>query len=189
MVESNPPSTRVPARFSFTSISFLVGLLLFLLPFVEIRCNGETFATNTGIGLALGIDYKTTSQVKSLENPFNDKSEKKIVEREKGKLYVFALLAFLLGLAGLIISLTSNQLNKLLVFLGSQAALCLIILFIQIQMDVKQKPTGSDDNALGNTIKVAAVFTAWYYLSVISFIVAAALSYRPALRASSGSTG
>src|SRR6476469_255071 len=99
MVESNPPSTRVPARFSFTSISFLVGLLLFLLPFVEIRCNGETFATNTGIGLALGIDYKTTSQVKSLENPFNDKSEKKVVEKEKGKLYVFALLAFLLGLA------------------------------------------------------------------------------------------
>ena len=188
MLESKPTSTRVPARFSITSVSFLVGLLLFLLPFVEIRCNGETFATNTGIGLALGIDFKTVSEAKSLESPFDGKAEKKVVEKEKGKLYVFALIAFLLGLAGLIISLTNTQMNKLLVFLGSLAALCLIILFIQIQMDVKQKPTGNDDNALGNTIKVAAVFTAWYYLSVISFIVAAALSYKPAKAVSSGRT-
>ncbi|MGZ3952194.1 MAG: hypothetical protein ACXVBZ_12415 [Flavisolibacter sp.] len=179
-------SSLVPGRFSFTSISFLVGLLLFLLPFVEIRCNGETFATNTGIGLALGVDYKTTSQEKSIDNPFNGKSERKIVEKEKGKLYVFALIAFILGLTGLILSLTNTSSNKILVFAGSLAALCLVILFIQIQMDVKQKPTGRDDNVLGNTVRVAAVFTAWYYLSVISFIVAAALSYRQAPGLTSG---
>lgn len=185
---SKPTSSLVPGRFSFTSISFLVGLLLFLLPFVEIRCNGETFATNTGIGLALGIDYKTTSQVKSPDNPFDGKPEKKAIEKEKGKLYVFALIAFLLGITGLILSLTRPKSNQSLVFIGSLAALCLIILFIQIQMDVKQKPTGNDDNVLGNTLKVTAVFTAWYYLSVISFIVAAAFSYRPT-RASSVQSG
>ena len=101
---------------------------------------------------------------------------------------MFALIAFILGLAGLILSLTNTSPNKILVFAGSLAALCLIILFLQIQMDVKQKPTGSDDNAIGNTVKVTAVFTAWYYLSVISFIVAAALSYRRTPALTSGGT-
>ena len=188
MEQSTTSTGRVPGRFSFTSVSFLVGVLLFLLPFVEIRCNGETFATNTGIGLALGVDYKTTSQVKSLENPFNGKSEKKIVEKEKGKLYVFALLAFLLGLAGLILSLTNIGTNRLLFFIGSLAALFLVILFIQIQLDVKQKPGSNGDGALDNNLKVAAVFTAWYYLSVLSFIVAAALNFRQTTLSSNRST-
>lgn len=165
-------------KFNLTSVSFLVGVLLFLLPFVEIKCNGQTFATNTGIGLALGIDYKTTAQTKSLENPFGNESGKKVVEKEKGKLYAFALIALILGVIGLILSLTSERPGKALVFIGSLAAISLIVLMIQIQMDVKDKPASGGQDTLGNNLKVTAAFTAWYYLSLLSFILAATLSYR-----------
>jgi amino acid transporter len=178
MEETQTTSATSSRKFSLTSISFLVGVLLFLLPFVEIKCNGQTFATNTGIGLALGIDYKTTAQTKSLENPFGETSEKKVVEKEKGKLYVFALIALILGIVGLIISLASAKPGKALVFIGSLTAISLIVLMIQIQMDVKEKPVSGGENNLSNDLKVTAEFTAWYYLSLLSFILAAALSYR-----------
>ena len=85
MEESKLAIATSPKKFSLTSASFLVGVLLFLLPFVEIKCNGQTFATNTGIGLAFGIDYKTTAQTKSLDNPFGNISGKKVVEKENGR--------------------------------------------------------------------------------------------------------
>jgi hypothetical protein len=171
---ANPPARK----FSLISVSFLVGILLFLLPFVEIKCNGQTFATNTGVGLALGTDYKTTAQTKPLENPFGNESEKKVTEKQQGKMYIFALIALISGIVGLILSFTNTGKNKALVFIGSAAAICLIVLMIQIQMDIKDKPVGSGDDTLGNNLKVTAEFTAWYYLSVLSFIVAAALSYK-----------
>jgi hypothetical protein len=183
MEETKTTSILLGGRFGLPSISFVVGVLLFLLPFVEIRCNGEKFASNTGVGLAFGIDYKTTSVDKSLTDASGDRSEKQVVEREKGKLYVFALLAFLLGTAGIILSLTNAKSNKALVFIGSLAAICLVILFIQIKMDVTDRPLRGSKSSFASDIKVTATFTVWYYLSLLSFIVGAALSYKrkPAL--------
>lgn len=174
-------ATQTAARtrkFSITSSSFLVGILLFLLPFVEIKCNDQTFASNTGIGLAFGTDYETTSQMKSFENPFGNTSEKTVTEKQEGKMYVSALIALILGVIGLILSFMSPGPNKALVFIGSLAAICLIILMMQIRMDIKERSlTGKEDN-LGNDLKITATFTAWYYLSILSFIIGAFLNYR-----------
>ena len=86
-------TTTAPAastrKFSISSAGFLAGVLLFLLPFVEIKCNDQPFASNTGIGLAFGTDYKTTGQMKSLENPFGlnaNEKDKAVTEKEKGKM-------------------------------------------------------------------------------------------------------
>src|SRR5215208_6461937 len=87
------------------SIAYLAGILLFLLPFVEIKCNDAPFAENTGVGLAFGIDYKMTGQVKSLSDSFESETERKSkVSKESGKMYVFALVALILGIIGLILS-------------------------------------------------------------------------------------
>jgi len=178
MEETKTTSTALSGRFGLPSISFLVGVLLFLLPFVEIKCNGETFATNTGVGLAFGIDYRTNAPTSSLEGDSTINSEKQVVEKEKGKLYVFALLAFLLGIVGLVLSLTKRKSSKAMVFIGSLAAICLIVLLIQIEMDVTDKPLRGSKSSFANDIKVTATFTAWYYLSLLSFILAAASGYR-----------
>jgi uncharacterized membrane protein len=177
MEETKTTSNLLGGRLGLPSISFLVGVLLFLLPFVEIRCNGEKFATNTGVGLAFGIDYKTTSTDKSLDDAASG-SERRVSEREKGKLYVFALLAFFLGIAGIVLSLTTTRSNKALVLIGSLAAICLIALFIQLKMDVADKPLKGTKSSFADDVKVTAIFTGWYYLSLLSFIVAAVVSYK-----------
>jgi hypothetical protein len=178
MEETKTASSLLGGRFGLPSISFLVGVLLFLLPFVEIRCNGEKFATNTGVGLAFGIDYKTISPDKSLDDASGGRAERQVSEREKGKLYVFALFAFFSGIAGIALSLTSRKSNGALVFIGILAAICLIILFVQIKMDVTDKPLKGTKSSFATDIKVTATFTVWYYLSLLSFIVGAALSYK-----------
>jgi hypothetical protein len=176
-METSKPDTA-PKKFGLNSISFLIGTLLFLLPFVEIKCNNQPLASNTGIGLAFGTDYKTTSQMKSLDNPLGNQSEKAVTEKQNGEMYVAALIALVLGVIGVVLSFTHPGPNKTAVFIGSLAAICLIVLMIQIQMDIRDKPFSKGEDNLGENLKITAKFTAWYYLSLISFIAAAFFSYR-----------
>lgn len=178
METTQTTATTSSRKFNLSSVSFMVGILLFLLPFVEIKCNEQTLATNTGIGLAFGTDYKTSSQMKSFENPFGNTSDKTVTEKQQGKMYVSALIALILGVIGLILSLMNTGINKALVFIGVLAAISLIVLMIQIQMDIKDKPLSKGENNLGNDLKITATFTAWYYLSILSFIIGAFLNYR-----------
>lgn len=180
-MEPTKALTTTPRKFGLNSVSFLVGTLLFLLPFVEIRCNDQPLASNTGIGLAFGTDYKTTSQMKSLDNPFGNKSEKAITERQKGEMYPSALIALILGIIGVIVSFLNPGPNKAAVFIGALAAICLIVLMVQIQMDIKSKPFSKTEGNLGDNLKITAAFTAWYYLSLLSFIAAVFFSYRKKL--------
>jgi hypothetical protein len=177
-MEPTQTTTTATRKFGLNSISFLVGTLLFLLPFVEIRCNDQPLASNTGIGLALGTDYKTTSQMKSLDNPFGNKSEQTVTEKQKGEMYPSALIALILGIIGVIFSFLNPGPNKIALFIGGLAAICLIVLMVQIQMDVKDKPFSKSEESLGENLKITAEFTAWYYLSLISFVAAAFFSYR-----------
>ena len=178
-MEATTTAVTAPTKkFGLSSISFLVATLLFLLPFVEIRCNDQTVATNSGIGLAFGTDYKSSNQMKSLTDPFGDPSEKKLTEKQSGDMYVAALIALILGAIGVSISFMNPTPNKAGIIIGTLAAVCLIVLMIQIQMDIKDKPVSRGEDNLGNNIKITAVFTAWYYLSLVGFIAAAFLSYR-----------
>lgn len=179
-MDTTTTTATAPSRkFSLSSASFLVAILLFLLPFVEIKCNDQPLASNTGIGLAFGTDYKTTSQMKTLDNPFGKtSSEKAVTEKQKGEMYVSALIALILGAIGLALSMVNSKPNTAGVIIASLAAICLIVLMIQIQMDIKDKPLKGGEDDFGSNIKVTAEFTAWYYLSLISFIAAAFFSYR-----------
>jgi amino acid transporter len=161
------------------SVTYLVAILLFLLPFVEIKCNGQPFATNTGLGLALGTDYKMSGGLNSLNNTFgNDNAREKKESKEKGKMYVVALLALVLGVIGLIISFMTNRAGTLNLIIGILAAVALIILLIQLKMDLKDKSGTTTTDDFGSQVKVTADFTVWYYLSVISFLAAAFFGYK-----------
>lgn len=162
-----------------TSVAYLVGLLLFFLPFVEIKCNNMPFAQNTGLGLAFGTDYKVTGQMGSLQDPGNKDNETK-TSREKGKMYVLALMALVLGVIGLFVSISNNPSRSTISMITAPvAALCLVIVMIQISSDVKgqvKAPGKTDD--LSNAVKVTVDFTFWFYLSVCSFLAAAFLGYK-----------
>ena len=160
------------------SIAYLVGVLLFFLPFVEIKCNDVPFAQNTGVGLAFGTDYKVTGSLRSLEGQVE--TSENATSKEKGKMYVLALVALILGVTGLALSLSGNRFRfGANMLIGTLAAVSLIIVMIQINGDVKTeiKEPGRD-NDFSPAVKVSVDYTFWFYLSVVSFLAAAFFSYR-----------
>ena len=164
-----------------SSVAYLVGLLLFFLPFVQIKCNDMPFAENTGLGLAFGTDYKVTNGLNPLQGGLgNQDGEETVPSKEKGKMYVLALLALVSGLAGLGISLSNMRSGPAVnVAVGILAALCLITLMFQISADVKgetNKPDRVSD--FTDAVKVSVNYTFWFYLSVCSFFAAAFFSYK-----------
>jgi hypothetical protein len=162
-----------------SSVAFLVGLLLFFLPFVVIKCNNTPYAENTGLGLAFGTNYNVTAQ-KDLPDILQNKNDKAVIkEEEKGKLYVLALAALLAGVVGLGFSLsrtrTASSVSMLMGILGS---LCLIVVMFQINSDVKRNSGGNVSSDISNNIRVTANYTVWYFIAIASFLVAAFFSYK-----------
>lgn len=153
---------------------FLVGTLLFLLPFVNIRC-GQNVISNNGVGLAFGINYKTSKQVEYGKADNDNKIS--IVEKDSGRLYAPALIALVLGVAGFVLSVMKPSTHKINTTIGVLAALALIALMIQIKYDFKNETNHSVTNRVTDDSKWSVEFTAWYYLSLISFIAAAFFSY------------
>lgn len=162
-----------------SSISFAVAILLFLLPFVEIRCNGQEFATNTGLGLALGMDYKTSSDMDNLFNSENDQvTTTRKTEKQDGKMYAGALIALLLGVGGLVISFVKKDHGKITAAIGLLAALALLFVMVQLQSDIDGQPKSKEETMFNQKVEVTASFTPWYWLSVVCFVLAAFLGYR-----------
>jgi hypothetical protein len=162
-----------------STIAFVVAVLLFALPFVEVRCNGVTVAQNTGFGLAFGSDYKLGKEMKSLRDSFNSErtDKKEGPSKDSGKFYVLALIALLLGVAGIAISFTDIRSGIVNTVVGALAALLLIGLMVQINNDFKERLGPSTHDATdGMTLSIA--FTVWYYLSIISFLAAAFFSFK-----------
>lgn len=158
-----------------TSVAYLVGLLLFFLPFVEIKCNDMPFAENTGMGLAFGTDYKVTGT-----GPLQGNKDRiNSTSKEKGKLYVLALAALVLGVIGLGISLSNMRSGPSAnIIIGTLAALCLVVLMFQISADVKGEVKPGKSNDLSEAVRVSVHYTFWFYLSVCSFLAAAFFAYK-----------
>lgn len=164
-----------------TSVAYLVGILLFLLPFVQIKCNDMVLAQNTGIGLAFGTDYKMAGQMQNLQDGFNmntNAAESK-ASKESGKMYVFALAALALGVIGLLLSLNSRNFSVSMI-VGALAAIALIIVMVQVKGDVqnKLKEGNTGPSEFGNAVKASVDFTLWFYLTIVSFLAAAFFSFK-----------
>src|SRR6476620_5828801 len=171
-----------------SSVAFLVGLLLFFLPFVVIKCNNTPYAENTGLGLAFGTSYQVTAQ-KELPDIVQNKKDKEVArEEEKGKLYILALAALLAGVAGLLFSLSRTRTaSSVSMLMGILGALCLVVVMFQINSDVKRNSGGNGPVDISNNIRVTANYTVWYLIAIASFLAAAFFSYkRGDLSASAG---
>ena len=164
--------------------TFLVAVLLFLLPFVEIRCNGATMAENSGIGLAIGRDFKEAGQMKSMKESFeteNQTSSK--VSRGSGNLFEGALIALALALTAAIVAFLPNRTARVTMFLGILSAISMIVLLIQVKSKITEKGrTTGEDSPFGN-VDITAQFTAWYWIALVLLLLGAYISYvqsRPA---------
>ena len=176
---STPTTKR--SSFGLGSISFLVGILLFLLPFVNIKCGDMTVKEVKGYELATGFsvdDNKTKTPFGSFDSnqPATTKSEKKDPN-------TYALVALGLGVLGFVVSLMAKGRSPLAAFIGVLTAAALIGLMIDVKKQLKLEVPGNsnDPNDLNfnfSDVKITAEFTPWFYIAVIAFLLAAFFSWQ-----------
>src|SRR6185295_13611677 len=91
--------TKIPS-----SIAFLLAILLFLLPFAEIRCNGTAVAGNTGLGIATGQEWKEVVSKSIFGNGFQNNPSTNESKVQKQNPNIFAIAALALGVIGVLIA-------------------------------------------------------------------------------------
>ncbi|MFT3678452.1 MAG: hypothetical protein QM781_21330 [Chitinophagaceae bacterium] len=181
-----------------SSVAAIAALLLFLLPFAELRCtstsdkndlgglsfnssSGAAF-TNTGLGLAIGSQWKANL---GGFGPFADKND---VSNRKQDPNVFALVALILAAAAAAFTFIRQKAGIVLTLvsaLGSAAAL--IGLFFDLRSKVLKVPSGSSGNEGGadpfnldqyKDVGLEIAFTPWFFACVILLLATVWLSFR-----------
>lgn len=177
--------TKIPS-----SIAFAVGVLLFLLPFVDIKCNNMSLMKVSGVKLATGFDIKTPGSSNSLFGDLSNLSEatqKNSSNKKEGN--IWAMMALGLGLGGFILSILNKKISAAGGLLtGSLSAIAMIILFITVKSDINKeagmKPGISATQGLENTnsfednMLIAVEFAPAFYIALLSFLLAAWFSYK-----------
>jgi len=175
--------TRIPS-----SVAFVLGILLFLLPFSEIKCTGTTLTNKSGLDFALGNDWKPAS---SYGKEFLGKMTTKMTGKKEGKSQIFAIAALALGILGLIVSFvaTKNGLS-IGVVTGVLAAGALIGLMFEVkkwfkdllaEQAAEKVKEGADTLGLdkvGDSMNAGIAFTSWFYIAIIAFLAAAFFCYK-----------
>jgi hypothetical protein len=179
--------TKIPA-----AVAFGIAVLLFFMPFIEIKCNSMTLQKVSGAQLATGFKIKSPGSDNTLVGDFEkmDKGDSKGDRRgEENDPNIFALAALGLGIIAFVLSLIDKK-EAITggVISGILGAVALIAALIDIKrkvkMDVpkisnKAQDTGvTDFEKLGDTFHIAVDFTPWFYLAVIAFAAGAWFCYK-----------
>jgi len=170
--------TKIPA-----SAAFLIAILLFLLPFAEIRCNGSAVASNTGIGIALGSDWKEVVSKNIFGNSFdnnygNNTTNENKAQKQDPNMFAIAALGF--GIIGLLLAfLAPKGGGKVNVFIAILAAISLIAMLIDLRSKAKS------DNSIKSTefnvnagVGITVDGTGAFYFTIILFLLAALFSWQ-----------
>jgi hypothetical protein len=170
-------------RMRYTSTSaFVVGILLFFLPFAEISCNDTVIASNSGLGMATGQEWNMHGFPTSGDLLKNHNSETKDARFSGGFRdwpNILSLVALLAGAGGLVVSLTRTPHRSLITMsAGLLGAVMLIAMMIQLNMELKSG--GGADAGFGQlgVMMVKVSFSPWCYMAVVAFGLAAFFGYK-----------
>ena len=175
--------TKIP---SIASLS--IGLLLFFVPFLDIKCNNMVLQKVSGIQLATGFKVKgpgnDNSLLGGLENLDNGNRTKN-VKSDKQSPNKLALVALGLGVAGLLLAI--GNFKKATFGAAIFGVIALIATMIDVKGQLKSelsgsRPPGADTfgsgNNFGDDVFVSVDFTPGFYLALLAFAVAAFFSYK-----------
>jgi hypothetical protein len=161
-----------------SAAAFLAGILLFLLPFAEVRCNGTALANNTGLGIAMGSEWKelVTKNVLGVSHGTETPEKREYTKSQDPN--VFAIIALALGITGILLAvLAVAHKSNINFYIGLLAAASLVAMLIDLRSKAKSDTSlNSSDGDLNVTMKITVDGTAAYYIAVILFIIAAVLS-------------
>jgi hypothetical protein len=181
---SNNDSSNFFRKKYTTTVAFSIGLLLFLLPFVQLNCGSVTIAENTGLGLATGTSWNISSSGSSGTILKELNASKSNNERERIKIEPdwFLLLAIVFAVGGIIISISNWKMKPLAAMSAAiLATLMLVAAIVHLKILVRsQIPASGKDDSLGMNFSglIKVKFTIWYYISLAAFIAAAFFSYK-----------
>jgi|GEM_PF-404329 len=182
--------TKVPS-----TVAFAVGVLLFFMPFVDIKCNGTSLQTISGFQLATGFQMKNSSS----DNPFlNDVKTDKVDETitktttkaDKKDPNLYAMIAMGLGILGLLLSFTNAKAaigGAMVTGVASAGALIGMMLDVKKKVKLDMPDTGGKSSSgtdslgldkLGDNLRITVDFTPWFYIAVVAFLAAAFFCYR-----------
>jgi len=175
-------TTKIPS-----AVTFGVGILLFFMPFIDIRCNSITLQKVTGVELATGFEIKGPGSDNTVVGDFERMDDKKVeahFREGKNDPNKFALVALAMGVLAFIFSLFDSKraLNGA-VITGALAVAALIGAMIDIkrkvQVDVPEIINSSADSAKAkNDMYISIGFTAWFYIATLAIIAATWFCYR-----------
>ena len=181
IVYTNNPADNFFRKRHTATVSFAIGLLLFLLPFAELKCGSTTLAANTGIGIALGKEWKVVMM--GNDNDWMKKANSSVKEGKTNPMKsgpdVFAILAIASGLWGLIFSLSHQKQRSLMaICAGILAGIMLIAIMIRFKMILHSSLNEGNDNKVDMGMLIKINFTVWFYMSLIAFAAAAFFGYK-----------
>ena len=180
-------STKVPS-----SVAFAIGILVFFLPFVDIKCNNMSLQQVSGFQLATGFQMKNSAADNSFLNDFktnkaDEEVTKTTTKTDKKEPNLFAMAALGLGVLGLLLSFTNARAalgGAMATGILSAGALIGLMLDVKKKVKLDMPPTKSDNevsdafNQIGDKVNISVDFTAWFYIAVIAFLAAAFFCYR-----------
>lgn len=186
--------TRIPS-----SVAFVVAVLLFFMPFIDIKCNNMSLQTVSGIQLATGFKMKNSSSDNSfLDDIKTDKVDETITKTttksDKKDPNLYAMVALGLGVLGLLLSFTNAKAaigGAMVTGIGSAGALIGLMLDIKKKVKLDMPSTGADKSDGGITkgiedlgkdltekMNISVDFTPWFYVAVVAFLAAAFFCYK-----------
>jgi hypothetical protein len=178
-LSSTAPSAGILGTKIPSSIAFLLAILLFLLPFAEIRCNGAAVANNTGLGIATGSEWTEVVSKNIFGNGFQDNpssNERKVQKQDPN---IFAIAALALGVIGVLVAfLTPKGGGRFNLFVGALAAVSLIAMLIDLRSKAKSDNSiRSSDLNFNAGVSITVDGTGWFYFTIILFILGGVFSY------------
>lgn len=198
----NPYYAPAPSRGIFgtaipSSVAFAVAVLLFLMPFAELKCtsksekgSGFSFSssaikiTNTGLGLAMGGQWKM--KMGGFGSLMGDEKDSMKQKQKKQDPNIFAIAAIAAGVLGLGLSLTKVKSGAMI---GTVCAVLGAGGLIGLMFDLKSRmkdmmpakeSSGEETEFFGDlsdaTFKLG--FTPFFYAAVLAFLAAAFFCYK-----------
>jgi len=180
-----------------SSVAFAVGILLFLMPFAELKCtskadkenSGFSFSssafkvTNTGLGLAMGSQWKV--KMGGFGSFMGDEKDSMSKQKKQDPNFI-AIAALGLGVLGLGLSFMKTRAGGMLSTVsGVLSAGALVGLMFDLKGKVKDMipPKGSggnEDSFMGDMgdVSFKLGFTPWYYVAIVAFLAAAFFCYK-----------
>lgn len=163
--------TKIPS-----TVTFSIGVLLFFMPFVELKCNDMAIQKVSGVELATGFKIKSGNTFMDNLGSTTDQAANASNTRKKDP-NVFALAALGLGVLGVALSFLPAKTAAVGgVITGTLAGAALIMLLIDLQKELKTEALDTG-NTLGD-VKISLEFTPVFYISAIIFFAAAYFSSR-----------